>query len=752
MNQYESNSGKHASQNVNQNNFSGMQQVVDESHDEEINLLEYWYVIKRRAKAIFGLTFVTTLIGLLTAFTITPQYTSTIKILVEPNAPKVVSLDPLQGVSNIMYFYQTQYDIIASRSVISAVIDKLKLEQHPVFLKAIPALNEEEAETSSLRSLITDSEAMNHDKEQKLLLRDKVIQYVSNNLTVKGAKNSQIINVSYESPDPALSAKIANAISDAYIEKGFEAKLALNKNASQWLNKRLSSLRQKLEKSEDTLRRYQQKESMVNTKSSASITSSKIGGITEALIKAQAQRAEIEIRYQQVEQVKKSGKSLESLPVVLENKFIQSLKQEQVKLSRLFSELSERYGDKHPKMISIKADLKVADQRLNHEVNKVIDGVYRSYENAVANVEKLKALSQQTQTESRTYQAKEFELAKLERDVAANRQLYDVFMTRFKETSSTGDNEVTNVTIVDYARPALFPSKPKKKLIVAAALFAGLFLGVLLAFLLEYLENTFRTPEDVEHKLGLPLLGLLPMLAKNEENSPERHVFTEIESPIFGEALNNIRTSVMFANIDDPVKTIMVTSAVANEGKTTLSSNLSLTFSHTGKTLLIDGDLRKQNFSKEVMTQSRIKGLAELALGESRLEECIVKDEYVNNLYYMSSGLTTPKPLELLSSKKFAEMMSMLRGSFDHIIIDSAPLLPVSDSLIIGNLVDEVIMVVKADSTTHKMAQEAVKRLATAHVKPLGVVLQQADLEKIESYGGYSYGYGYGYGSEPNAT
>jgi len=732
-----------STQKLRQHNQALPRHNFDESHDEEINLLEYWYVIKRRAKAIFGLTFVAALIGVLTAFTITPQYTSTIKILVEPNAPKVVSLDPLQGVSNIMYFYQTQYDIIGSRSVISSVIDKLKLEKHPVFLKAIPQLNGDE-QINSFRNLITDVESVNHDKEQKRLLREKLIGLVSDNLSVKGAKNSQIINVSYESPDPVLSARIANAISDAYIEKGFEAKLALNKNASKWLNKRLAELRQKLEKSEEILRNYQQQESLVNTQSSASITSSKLGGITEALIKAQAQRAEIEIQYQQVLEVKNSGKSLESLPVVLDNAFIQTLKQEQVKLARLVSELSERYGHKHPKMISVKSDLKIADQRLHREVNKVIDGVTRSYENAVANVKKLKALSQQTAEESRVYQAKEFELAKLERDVAANRQLYDVFMTRFKETSSTGDNEVTNVTVVDPARPALLPSKPKKKLIVAAAIFAGLFLGVLLAFLLEYLENTFRLPEDVEQKLGLPLLGMLPLIPYDGKHAPERHTFSELESPAFTEALNNIRTGVMFANIDDPVKMIMVSSSVANEGKTTLCSNLSLTFSHTGKTLLIDGDLRKQQFSNNVLSQSRLVGLAELAAGEVSLDECIIQDEKVKNLYYMSSGLTAPKPLELLSSKKFSEMMLMLRDKFDHIIIDSAPLLPVSDSLILATLCDEVILVVKADSTTHKMAQDSVKRLATAHVKPLGVVLQQVNLEKMESYGGYSYGYGYG--------
>lgn len=737
---------------LSKNSFDGLSKVTDDMQDEEINLLEYWLVIKRRGRAILGLAFIMALVGVLIAFTITPQYKSTIKILVEPDAPKVVSLDPLQGVSNIMYFYQTQYDIIGSRSVVESVIKKLNLEQHPVFLKAIPELNEEEVDNSSWLGLISDEDIKDTDAAyEKQLLRDMVIEFVLDNLTVKGQKNSQIINITYESPDAKLSAMIANAISDAYIEKGFEAKLALNRNASEWLTKRLAGLREKLEESENTLRLYQQKERMVNTESFASITSSKLGGITDALIKAQARRAEAEIRYQQVKDVKRGGKNLSSIRVVLQNKFIQTLKEEQAKLARLVSELSERYGHKHPKMIAATSDLKTADRRLSREVDKIIEGIKTDYEAAVSSVDKLKSLSQQTQTEARGNQSKEFELAKLERDVSTNRELYNVFMTRFKETSMTGDNDVTNVSIVDYARPALLPSKPKKKLIVAAAIFAGLFLGVLLAFLLEYLENTFRIPEDVENKLGLPLLSVLPILPADED-SPERHTFSELESPAFTEALNNVRTGIMFANIDNPAKMIMVTSSVANEGKTTLSSNLSLTFSHTGKTLLIDGDLRKQQFSKDILKQSRKTGLAELAAGNASLDDCIIQDSEVNNLYYMSSGLATPKPLELLSSHKFAEMLKLLRVKFDHIIIDSAPLLPVSDSLILANLCDEVILVVKADSTTDKMAQASVKRLATAHVKPLGVVLQQADLAKMESYSGYSYGYGYGYGAETEST
>ncbi len=732
--------------------LSGMPQMNEEVFDEEINLLEYWLVIKRRSRAILGLAFLLALIGLLIAFTITPQYTSTVKILVEPDAPKVVSLDPLQGASNIWYFYETQYEIIASRSVAEAVVKNLKLEQHPFFIKAMSEPKEEESSGSTSdtwKSLISDSEPkVKNIKNENFLVREAIIQTVLGGISVKGTKKSQIINISYESPDPELSALIANAIVQAYIEKGLDAKLALNQNAAEWLNNRLLGLRLKLEISETALRNFQQKEGMVDTESFASITSGKLGGITEALIKAQARRAEAEIRYQQVKDIKISGKTLESLPVVLQNTFIQTLKEGQAKLARQVSELSERYGYKHPKMIAAKGDLRIANRRLQEEVSKVIDGIHRDYEIAVANVTKLKALSQQTQEETRGGQGKKFELAKLERDVETSRQLFEVFMTRFKETSMTGDNGVTNVSIVDLARPAFAPSKPKKKLIVATTIFVGLFLGVLLAFLLEYLENTFRIPEDVEHKLGLPLLGILPILSLDDklDISPERYAFTDEKqkSSAFIEALNNIRTGVMFANIDTPAKMIMVTSSVAHEGKTTLSSNLSLTFSHTGKTLLIDGDLRKQEFSKNILGQEKIAGLAELAAGEVTMDDCIVADKQVDNLFYMSSGLTTPKPLELLSSKKFAELLQQLREKFDHIIIDSAPVLPVSDSLVLGHLVDEVILVVKADSTTHKMAQDAVKRLATAHVQPLGVVLQQADLEKMENYGGYSYGYGYG--------
>ena len=386
MNNFELNHKNPALHVAQKSDLAVMPQYNDDIHDEEINLLEYWLVIKRRGRAILGLAFIMALIGVMIAFTITPQYTSTTKILVEPNAPKVVSLDPLQGASNIFYFYETQYEIIRSRTVAENVVKTLNLETHPYFIKLISEV-EGESKAGFWRSLISDSEPKEQSAEElHQLIQENIVESVLDSLTVKGQKKSQIINISFESPDAALSALIANAIAQAYIEKGLEAKLALNKNASAWLTKRLSGLRKKLEISETALRHYQQSESMIDTKSFASIASGKLDGITEALIKAQARRAESEIRYQQVRGIQQNDKKLASLPIVLQNTFIQTLKAGQAKLARQVSELSERYGYKHPKMIAANADLRNANQRLKDEVNKVIDGIQRDYEVANANV------------------------------------------------------------------------------------------------------------------------------------------------------------------------------------------------------------------------------------------------------------------------------------------------------------------------------------------------------------------------------
>lgn len=725
---------------------------------EEISLLELWRIFRRNLRAIIGLAIVAGLIGSQYAFSITPLYRAEASLLVEPDTPKFVSIETLQNVSNASLFYKTQHEIIASRSIASSVVGNLKLEQEPFFNSSLVEKNASQDEESNLKNWLQWLPALwqqndenqssvdgDNESRSKADARINAIGYIQGNIEVKGVESSQVINVSLESPDPVLSARIVNAIAEAYIKKGLDAQLELNKKAVVWLTDQLTDLRVKLEKSERALRSFKEKEKLIDIASLKSITSGKIGGITEALIKAKANRAEAEIQYKQINRAKRFGRSFESLQAVLNSALVQRLKEQQIKLNRTMTELSERYGEKHPKIIAAKSDLSEAQQRLDQEINKVVEGITRDYEVALSNERELELLSEQLQKEVRGHQSKEFELEKLENDVEKNRQLYDVFLTRFKETSQAGDNKLTNIRIMDPALPPRSPSKPNKKRIIVLFIVLGALIGVGLAFLREFLKNTFMVPEDVEKTLGLPVLGIIPLIEeKDDPTPPERHSYLNSGSP-FIEPLNSIRVSITYANIDDPPKVIMLTSSVADEGKTTLSSNLALTYSRIGRTLLIDGDFRKQQHTRKVLERRKAKGIAELATGKINFNEAIFQDSEVDNLYYMGRGTGLPKPLELLSSKRFTALMTTLREKFDYIIIDSAPLLPVSDSLVLGNLVDEVILIIKADDTSHTMAKESLKRLSAAKIQPLGVVLQQVDIKKLHHYDSNYYHYGYDY-------
>lgn len=730
---------------------------------DETSLIDLWKIFQRHLRSIIGLIFVAGLIGSQYAFSITPLYIAEVKLLVETVAPKFISVDPFKNNGETSLFYQTQSEIITSRSIAKSVAEVLELHKYRLFASVA---NENSVDRNDgprsfvgkwvlwLRGLfdtsktndINDSDyKLNHGDSSDDVSLSAAINYILANIDVEIVKSSQVIKIKFESPDRHLSSQIANAIADAYIEKGLSTQLEIKKKATLWLSDQLSELREKLEDSENALRSYQEKEKMVDVSSLKSIASGKLGGITSALIKAKAHLAEAEIQYKQVKESKIEGKSFDSLQAVLNNGLVQRLKEQQVKLNRNVMDLSGRYGEKHPKMIAAKSDLQEAQSRLDLEVNKVVESIIRQYEAALSNENELEQLSRELQVEVMNHQAKEFKLAKLENDVDKNRQLYDIFLARFKEASHAGNSNLTNITIVDSAIPPETPAKPNKKVIIISFLVFGFTLGVGLSFLREFLKNTFVSPEDVEKTLGIPLLGIIPIL-DNEKSDfiPERHSYQDPESP-FIEPLNNILVSVTYANIDKPAKVIMITSSTANEGKTTLSSNLSLTYSRVGKTLLIDGDFRKQQHTKKVLERRKAKGMAELAAGKINFSEAVFQDSEINNLYYMGRGRGLAKPIELLSSKRFSTLIESLRNKFDYIIVDSAPLLPVSDSLVLGNLVDEVILVIKADSTTHSMAKESLKRLNSAQITPLGVVLQQVDIEKLKQYDANYYHYGYGY-------
>jgi len=655
---------------------------------DRVNAAEYWRIVRRHLWGIIGLAIVGALVGVFKSMSAVPIYQARLTMQIEPYQPRIVSTQEIIAPSSPYLFYETQYDIIRSRAVAERVVRKLELQDRDNLLgkpratpldliKGLIGLQTEkpspDAKTGETMAASNSVDTAGEEEDISGL-----IGMVQGGLGVSGGQRSQIVSISFDSPNPKLAAEVANAAADAYIALGMESRLDVTQRASSWLTDKLEELRKRVADSEAALQAFQSRAGLVDTESLKELTSGRLQTLNAEVVRAQTR----------------------------------------------YSELAKRYGEKHPKLIAAKSELEEARRRLREEQTSVVEA-----------------------------RSDEFQLSKLEREVATNRELYNTFLTRFKETDITDDsNGISNVRIIDRAQVPGAPYKPNRQRMVMLWLLLGLAAGVALAFLREYLDNTFKHSEDAEEKLGLPVLGVVPLLKKSGKQAQiaERFFIKESKST-FAESINHVRTGVLFSHVDDPPKTVLVTSAIQGEGKTTLSSNLALAFSQLGPTLLIDADLRKPRVASVTGVKHDV-GLVEVVAGQRALKDSVSRDPDANNLYILKAGTIPPNPLELLSSDRFLRLLDEMKNRFEHIVLDSAPVLPVSDSVVVSRNVDAVIMVVQAGRTTHRMAADAVKRMRAAAVTPVGIVLSQVGGRRGSSYygqgyyGGYGNAYAYAYG------
>lgn len=722
------------------------------------NLLHnHWHVIKRFKWSILAIGLVAGIIGTVNALSAISIYRAETRLLIKFNQPNISNLQQFEPTPLHWLFFETQADIIRSRAVAELVVDRLDFDTTSPTSRSHEDAGSNGAPgrwRDAIRSRIRawgewlpaewQSETPKPGTTQDA--REAMIQSVLGGLSVTGGKESEVLVVRYLWPNPEQAAAVANAIAQAYIEFGLDSRLSNVQEATSWLGKRIEDLRTKLVASEATLRAYQERENLVDSNNREKIISSKLATLTAELIKAQSRRSAADAHYRRVQTLIDGGGSSESIVAVVDSPALAEAYREHATLERRVSELSERYGEKHPKMIAARADLQEARRRLEVEAQQAASGARKALQIALAQETEFKRNIERQQTEMREVSGKVFRLAQLERDVEANRRLYETFLARFKEADVADEYDVTNVRIIDPAMVPTSPFKPNRQRIVLLSVLAGLFLGAIIAFLREHLDNTFKTTSDLEERLKLPVLGILPSIKmpRRTKELPERHVLEMPRSP-FSEAVNDIRTSVIFSHVDEPPKVVLVTSAVPDEGKTTLASNLALAFRKRGKTLLMDADLRKGRL-KDIVGVDAEFGLTDMLSGQCSPEDAIVPDPEAEDLFVMTHGTLPPNPIEFVSSNRFAVDLANLRKAFSYIVIDGTPLLPVSDSIFLGKLVDCVILVVRADRTTHDAAAEAIKRLQAARITPTGLVMQQVDMRKLRGYGrSYTYGGYHGY-------
>ena len=715
-----------------------------EAQEEEFPWRDYLNAIWASKWSVLSITFIFASIGVLRAYSSIPIYSASVTILTQPDTPAVFPFDRYTDTYLDFRFFETQKSIILSRTVAELVVANLRLHQN----KKFTGEGEPEKPKGALSALFSALPAQwfNREAQEEARKEYSLPDKTSYALAVQGGvsvdlvKDSQVLVITFDSTDPALAADIVNAVADAYIESGLEARLAMARKTATWLNERLSDLREKLSTSESQLREFKAREGVVDTESQQEVIRRKLGGVTERLVAAQAARLDAENRLRQMEEAVKAGGNFDSLKLMMQHPLIIKLREDVALMERKVAELDLRYGPKHPAMIRVNSDLEETRARLKEEINKVAEGVRKEYEAALDNERSLINFSENTKSEMRFSGAREFELAKLEREVETNRKLYDTFLARFKESDTTSHSGYSSMRVIDRALPPSHPSKPDKMRMVNVSLVIGFLIGLVFALIKDAVNQVFRRKEDIERVLRIPALAEIPFIKSAElgEYIRSRGLLLRPSGP-FAESIKNVRTSLMLSNPDRPVKMVVITSATPGEGKTSLACNLSLSFAHLGRTLLMDLDLRKPRIAK-IMGLEQSPGLTELLSGMAPLKAVIKRDESHPNLDFIFAGVAAPNPLEIISSKKFFDTLAEIKGMYEYVIIDTPPLLLFSDALVVGGVADAILMVIKANDTSFSVAKETGKRLRAVNLVPMGVILSHVSrgLGSREYYNRYS--------------
>jgi capsular exopolysaccharide synthesis family protein len=719
--------------------------------EEVIDLRQYFNVInKYKFKIIFLAFFVAIFAGVI-AMKMTPIYKATATLLIEAEQAQAVNFQEVMGLdSGRKEYYLTQFEILKSQTIAKKVIERLNLAEQPEFNKPPSAL-------SSIKTSIRESLPFLPKKQRVLLSEDEIAEQkmlglltaFSARLTISPVRKTQLVKISFESEDPKFAAQVANAVGEIYIENHMTAKMGVTQQAAGWLSDRLSDLRVRLDESEGKLQDYREQENLIDVEGVVGLLSKEREQTSNQLVIARNETNKLESIMRVINEYGRNDLSrLESIPEITSHKVIQDVKKEVVSSERKVSELSQIYGFKHPKMIAAKAELVTVKANLSKQVRSLVTGIEKEVKTSQSNVSALNLSLKRIRTEYQAVTRKESVYRKLNREVQTNRQLFDTFLSRSKETEVTSDFNAAVARFTDKAYKPNRPIKPKKGLIVALAFVASLGLAIVFAFVIEALNDTVKSSSDIENKLAQRMLGLIPMVSHKKGTDLDTHHFFEREAKQFSESVRTFRTGFVLSQMDKDCKVIAITSSVPSEGKTTTSTNLAFSLGQMEKVLLIDADMRKPSVCKRFGIPAYRPGLANLIAGSEKVEDCMFVDEQ-SGLSIMPCGQMPSNPLELLSSPRFAKLIDALKTKFDRIIIDTAPTQAVSDSLVISKHADAIIYVVKADSTRMGMVKTGLSRLIDVNAKVAGIVLNQVDMKKTDNYNNYHGYYDfYGYNED----
>ena len=579
-------------------------------------------------------------------------------------------------------------------------------------------------------------------------------------LKVKRVPNSRLLDVLYEDTDARRAARVLNAHLENFIEQNFRSKYESTTTASNWLAGQLTELKIKVEKAEDARIAYERQNQIWTIDEKQNITTQKLSDLNRELTEAQSAR----VRSEAIFQLVRSG-SVEALPAVRENLILQDMQKKQTDLATQYADALNQYGPSFPKVQRLQAQLKEIEQLMGREKTNIANRIETEYRAARQRELLLSQSLEKQKTESEGMSEKMVQYNILKRDAEANKQLYEGLLQKLKEASISAGLRSNNIRVVDPAMVPSFPSRPQKSRNIALSFLIGVVGGVGLALLRAYLDNTVKTPDDIEMLTRLPSLAVVPefaalngrgrvpkMLKGAHSNGSETRVELvshNLPQSQVSEAFRALRTSLLLCQAERPPQVILVTSALPREGKTTAAVNLAVTLAQLGdRTLLVDGDLRKPGICRALsMSDGHYAGLSSHLAGVSSLELVTVPHPVITNLAAIPTGPIPPNPADLLSSRRLSEAVAALRQQFKFIVVDSPPILAATDAVILSVLADGVLLVARSGETPKEAFARARELLAGVKCRLLGAVLNAVDSTSPDYYYSYRY-YPYAYGQE----
>jgi succinoglycan biosynthesis transport protein ExoP len=730
------------------------------SGQQEISLGELWRIALKRKWLIINITLTVFALVTLFSFLTTPTYTAVGQLLIdkEPNILSFEDIFQIESLNND--YFQTQYKLLQSRALAGQTIDRMRLYENEAFAKAA----------------IGGRKLWEEDLKNDPIVRGRLIDALLARLTIRPVRQTRLVQASFRDHNPKFAAEALNSLFDTYIEMNIQKKFKATEQATDFLTKQIVTVQAEIEEGEKKLQEYGREKNIIALSNSENTVIEKLGELNKALTEAQIDRVNKETYYNEIVIA-----TPDYIPYALTSPLIQKLQEEYSRLNRDYAKKSETFLPNYPEMQSLKAELDSAKKALEDETQALIKRAYSDFQAALKKEQALAEVFNRQKKEAFQLNSNAIQYNSLQIQVQNQKSLLESLMKRKSETdvsSRLKGLRTSNIWVVDKAEIPTSPSSPHKAKNMGFALMIGLLGGLGLAFLFERLDHAIKNADDVKLYARMPMLGMVPQFfgnglkkgyrkARGEENSEAQETSERFGTPSLGRVLSaaagrkpgsrreeqesmdlivhfspsssfsehyrSIRTTLLLSGTDAKKQAIIVTSALPQEGKTATVTNLAVALAQAGKrVLIVDADLRKPRLHK-IFQVKNLNGLTKYLTVDLALEN-LLRATPIPKLFLINAGPVPPNPVELLGSEKMANLIDRLKESFDFILVDTPPLLAVSDAIVLGPRLDGAILVVRGGKTPREALRQAREKLDAHKIKGIGVIINQVQTRDFNYY------------------